>query len=547
MQQAGGRSASRAADDVPGPRWLQQAGLGVVATLALAAYGIREQPIFGDHAYLVYLGQAVLRGDPIYSQTFFGYPPTGPLLSAAAMAVGAVFGVPSYLAVRYPGVGVAIVSALLLQAIARRASGKAWVGLLAGVALVGFGPFATLTVASLEPKALVVLFALAAGWALQRRRWLLAGFAAALSASCWPPALVVEMVSTAVVIAANRRRPGAPLAAHVAGAALAALPSLLYLHGTDGWLPFWQRAVMIPAEVRGAGAGARSTVWLGVMREEFACEIVFFAAAALGLGGFAARSLRRGPRRALRLWLHPRLAGLPPLAVGWIALDSLDFQGAADMLPTLPAVAFFAAWGAFALAARTARTSKRGPLLARLGVASLMAAAPVYAFADAWLYTHGTLLSEQIAVVRRLLPARGGPNALIAFDAPSIYVLGERRSPMGFLSYREAFAPYAHLAGYEGGCKDVVNSTLERRPQVVVMRSMAWQSGCLSGLPPVLEVNGFVASRFEFLARTHGSFAPGAENVAPIVWAIYRHAPATPGPRAAGPAPRAGRARSPRR
>ena len=56
-----------------------------VALSVFAGAGIFDEPILADRAYFVYLGQALLRGEPIYAQTFFYYPPLGPLISAMSM------------------------------------------------------------------------------------------------------------------------------------------------------------------------------------------------------------------------------------------------------------------------------------------------------------------------------------------------------------------------------------------------------------------------------------------------------------------------------
>ena len=69
--------------------------------LLLQRAGLSKAPIIWDHAYFPYLGQAILRGEPISANSFLGYPPLGPLLSAASMEIGRWFGVPTYLAPRY--------------------------------------------------------------------------------------------------------------------------------------------------------------------------------------------------------------------------------------------------------------------------------------------------------------------------------------------------------------------------------------------------------------------------------------------------------------
>lgn len=46
--------------------------------------GIASSPILWDHAYFTVLSQGIVRGQPIYSTSFMGYPPFALLVSAAA-------------------------------------------------------------------------------------------------------------------------------------------------------------------------------------------------------------------------------------------------------------------------------------------------------------------------------------------------------------------------------------------------------------------------------------------------------------------------------
>ena len=101
------------------------------------------------------------------------------------MAVGRWFGLPTYLAPRFAGVLVGTLAAVTLYFVVRRATRCDWAGILAGFTLVGFSQLARLTISNLEPKALVVLFALLCFAALQRRRWFLAGLSAGLATTCW--------------------------------------------------------------------------------------------------------------------------------------------------------------------------------------------------------------------------------------------------------------------------------------------------------------------------------------------------------------------------
>ncbi|MEE8509011.1 MAG: hypothetical protein V3T07_08100, partial [Myxococcota bacterium] len=155
------------------------------ALTVLAQAGILDEPILVDRAYFVYLGQALLRGEPIYTQTFFYYPPLGPLVSAASMWVGQLFDVPTYLAPRFTSVWIGAACAGLMFELCRGATRSAWSAWVGALALMGFGSLTTFILATLEPKLLLLFFTLLASVAVQRRRWGLAGLASGAAVICW--------------------------------------------------------------------------------------------------------------------------------------------------------------------------------------------------------------------------------------------------------------------------------------------------------------------------------------------------------------------------
>ena len=57
-----------------------------------------------------------------------GYPPVVPLLTGGVMGVGEWFGVPSYLAPRYLGMGVFIANVVAIYFVTRRATASPWAG-----------------------------------------------------------------------------------------------------------------------------------------------------------------------------------------------------------------------------------------------------------------------------------------------------------------------------------------------------------------------------------------------------------------------------------
>ncbi len=149
-----------------------------VALTVLVQMGIFDEPILVDRAYFVYLGQALLRGDPIYTQTFVYYPPLGPLLSAASMWVGQLFDVPTHLAPRFTSVLIGAACAGLMFELCRGATRSLWSALVGALALIGFGALNSFILATLEPKLLLLFFTLLASVANPN--------CCCCSSRCWP-------------------------------------------------------------------------------------------------------------------------------------------------------------------------------------------------------------------------------------------------------------------------------------------------------------------------------------------------------------------------
>ena len=158
-----------------GSVWLHAAFLTMVTLAAWLSLGFREAPISSDQAYLTYMGQAIFRGEPIYATTFVTYTPFGAMASAASMLVGSWVGLPTYLAPRYLAVALGVGSVLLVNIVTRRATGSPLAGLVAGLVLAGFPRLAASSLSTLQPKHLVIFFALLAAAACQRRRWGMSG------------------------------------------------------------------------------------------------------------------------------------------------------------------------------------------------------------------------------------------------------------------------------------------------------------------------------------------------------------------------------------
>jgi len=453
-------------------------------------------PITWDPAYFTYLGQAVLRGDPIYSHTFMAYPPLGPLVSAASMVVAGWFDVPSYLAPRYTAVALGIAGVLLVYAVTRRATANPWAGLAAGFVLAGFHLLAASYLATLEPKHLVIFFTLAAAAASQRHLWRLAGCAAALAVTSYQPAILTPLAIGLVAWRSGRRRGDGSGFAFLVGFGVGLLPTLIYIATTGGWLDFWVRTVLLTSAARLPGAGETPFHWLAVLRFWYASEFAFFVAAAIGWLVFAVESLRRGAGGRGGSWFGAQTAAMPLLAAFFCAAAVFEFQGYPDAYPLLPMVAFWTGWllnrlTQVGVVALKARPSQAGVLRAGLGATGVLLIAWV-GFRDVPGQPPSDQLSRQLAEVRRIVgPAEGD---VMAFSAEEVYVLSERRSPQPFLRLPNIFVPFLPYAGYRN-CADVAARVVAERPRAVALRLRLFQGGCEPVIGQALTAAGYRQER----------------------------------------------------
>jgi 4-amino-4-deoxy-L-arabinose transferase-like glycosyltransferase len=441
--------------------WRDPALVLLAGVAACAAYGWRGAPLIADRAYHVYMGQAVLRGDALYGQTTFGYPPYGPLLSALAMRLAAPFGLPTYLAPRCLGVVVLLVLALLLYAVTKRAAGRSC-ALLAGCAVSGFGFLAILSVSGLEPVVLVALFTLAALWAAQRGSWLGAGLASGAAAMTWQPGVVVvAAIAVTAVLTAPRWHVRRVLLVG-AGAALATLPAVVYILSTGSFEAFVFQTITRKLAYEQTSPETAFLSWLVRAPRMYWNDAVILLFAAAGF----------------LLWFErrkPASSELPlvVMTVAWAAWFTIDFAAPKDLVPALPLLACWAAQ----LLVRLEREWRRSVAL------GIRAAFFALAFLDAAGYRPPYTLDEQLRDAKAILGSSA--HSFLAFNADELYVLTDTRAPIRYTRlgpWIDAFAAEREPGGVPGLAMRIE----QLRPGVIVIRSGGGPSRLRAALEPLL-------------------------------------------------------------
>lgn len=303
-----------------------------------------------DPSIMLYVGQQILRGNPPYlTVTIVKTPLTG-ILAAAAIAAGRGFGWSDVFATR---AGFMFLGGLLI--IVTYFCGAALfskrAGLFSALTLLGMDGVSQRVTDGPSPKVPFILFGIAALWLTARKRWFLAGAAAALSFLTWQPGAAFIIVAWLAVFLTARAEWKQALVRSLAGILTPLALVTLYL-GATGALPdalkqvFGANAAYLSTDKVGAGI-------LNVIRQNvtdliqnvpscFANEQLFLAFGVLGVFGITAYALwraRRGERRELFLF-----APLILSAGALFAFTLLDFQSCADVLPFFPYLAIGVGW-----------------------------------------------------------------------------------------------------------------------------------------------------------------------------------------------------------
>ncbi|MCK5603114.1 hypothetical protein KAR91_14620, partial [Candidatus Pacearchaeota archaeon] len=316
--------------------------LFTISIVVFLQYGINQQPILGDRAYFIYMGQVVYRGNSLYGQTTFGYTPYGPLLSALTMHIGKLFNLPSYLAPRYLSIIIIAINSCLLYLIVRNASGNTLLGMISGLILSGFGLMGEFGVSNLEPKIMVVFFMLISMLALQRRNWTATGCACAIASMFWQPAIIITMVMIIILIFQGGDTFWSRFIRFLLGMFLGLLPALLYLTAYHEWNNFILLAVFRKAVDKLPHIASHPFRWL-VICGKFKSEVLIFIFAAVAFCGFIIKQIVRKNRDRVNILIDNKNAGLILLTVAWSLFNSMEFDGVPDLIPILPLVSYWSA------------------------------------------------------------------------------------------------------------------------------------------------------------------------------------------------------------
>jgi hypothetical protein len=320
-------------------------GAFVLAAVVYAALPVSRMPLRGDPANWVYFAQVLARGGAPYRDVVNIKTPLSAYLGAAAIHAGRLLGADELFAVRVAFLGLAALVVALTGVVAITFLGDLRVGIFASLAVLSADRFAEWNAAGVEPKTPMILFGLAALWAIRRDRPFAAGFFAMLSALSWQPGLVFLGAAVLGFSGDLTAWRGTRLVRLAAGAAVPLVLFLAHLVAAGAlrdfyfWTVDYNWTVYRTRHLRPLSSFL-PYLWARV-QEDYRQDLPFFLLALPGLAILAIREARRLVRDPSDLPEAARSQALLVAPIAYGTFCGVNFQGGRDLIPLLPFVGIF--------------------------------------------------------------------------------------------------------------------------------------------------------------------------------------------------------------
>ena len=404
-------------------------------------YGPFEQPILFDRAYLIYMSQVVFRGDSLYGVTTFGYTPLSVLLVAATMKVGALFSMSTIVSARISGLLLyGLISGsffILLRKIFKDVSAP-WIGT---VLFVGFGFLQILSGVSAEPKLFVLTFTILGMSFFIERNWLMVGLCFSAGAMCWQVA-IISIGACMIAMPWRSAEIKSIFLKFSVGIFLATVPVLVYLNITNGWMDFWDQAILRKLVVEGSSLGESPWKWLfQSIYPYFAPEIGHFIFGSIGF--FLLVGLQFFPEKSSSVFRNQRIVQfIMAYVLIWSIFNTIEFQGPPDIIPMIGVIAILCTFLIMFM-----KQWVRGKLFWSVSVVVLI----FYNVYDAFLYKIPFTYQDEARLVSEISLKYGDPF-VIGFE--EYYVVSEKAMPTKYMR----FAPYEdYFLMKNGACQEVTD------------------------------------------------------------------------------------------
>lgn len=323
-------------------------GVFLIGVIVMVLYKPFARPEVGDPTIYDYVAQSILRDDLPYRDTIDIKAPGSQYMSAAAIAVGRVFGVRDIFAIRTLHIILVGVVCAITFIISNVYFPSRLAALIAVLIPLLREPIAKLFIGGTQPKLPMIIFGLLTLLMIARDRPLWAGVFSMLSCLCWQPGLL--FTGTAVLIFSRYLTSLRDLKAFkvIGGAAIPLLIVIGYFYSKGALGDLWTWTIKYNYSVFGPEAGPslgnaiRHIVMIS--RRVFEKEILIVGLSVIGLALFLYERIReRFAKGGLaKADLFRDAIVFPPLIYGAFML--INFQGPPDLIPLFPFVGIFAGW-----------------------------------------------------------------------------------------------------------------------------------------------------------------------------------------------------------
>lgn len=420
-----------------------------------------EVAIWRDGAYLLYMAQTVFRGVDLYEGTSFGYTPLTSLLAGYLMRLVNFFtgGTDTILISRV--LGVTLYSAIggSLFCLGREIFKSSRAAHLLSLLFLGIYPFFTAAAINFEPKFLALFFEIWAIFFLIKGGNLKSGILFSLAAMCWQPMVINCLVMIPYFLISDGFNKGAfkKISWFSIGVFIGIVPCLFYLYVTDDWVHFWNQAVIRKANYEGGTVFDDPFRWIrAIFGSRLIADSIFLLVGIIGLSLVSLSFTFKRFSQKIPIANTPALRLLVLISLGWSVFNSLEFQGALDMVPLIPILLIFAI-NLFINVIENLTVQRF-----RLFIGLLT----VYAFFDFAFHKEKTTFSEQKAFVMELNEAYGDAF-VINFE--EYYVLQEKPMPTRYMRLAR-FEDYLIDTFEPGGCSAIISQVKAMKPKFIISR-----------------------------------------------------------------------------
>jgi hypothetical protein len=446
----------------------------VVSVASLVIYPLHGfQALFSrDLGVYAYGARQVLAGQPPYVGIVNRAGPLAHLLPVPGIVAARVLGKDELFGMRVWYMLVATACVAITYLVGRHVFSSRLAGLAAAATMLGFQGFADLATSGPREKTPMVLFILAAIWALSYRRWLLTGVGISLATLTLQTAFLPLLAAAVVAVILVE-----------AGSSLRALVSDLVRLAVGGAIP----VVVVVAYFAAYGAVHDLLDWFLLMNLRYTRGTPFTS----GVGRRWA-SLREGYGASLWLLLaglvlvlviavirlldparrhdpaSTTLVALAVATVGSLLWMEVDFDTYPDAFTVLPLAAL-------GIGAGIAELDGRLPPRGVLAVAAVAVVVPTALAVHYSVTVHDTQLQAQRRVTNEVLAQV--PQARIwSIGAPQYLVLARRANPTRYQLLRSGLGRQLR-ATWPGGMHGFVLWNRARHPDLVVVSDQEMHRG----------------------------------------------------------------------